>query len=171
MRNIRIYMISCVIASLIPLIDYDRVQQINSFDFPGWPKMMENCELQEIPRTRLETRFEKDFPGYIGHFRMCEKQLSIRWIRSSSRKIHPVSHCYKGSGYSIKPLPLWLDDTGEKWGCFHAVKGSEVTLVKERIFDEQGHSWSDVSSWYWASLLGTTTGPWWAITIASKCID
>jgi hypothetical protein len=40
--------------------------------------------------------------------------------------------------------------------------------VYERIYDVAGNSWSDVSAWYWAALLGKSAGPWWSVVIAEK---
>jgi hypothetical protein len=54
---------------------------------------------------------------------------------------------------------------GLLWGAFEATRGPERVIVKERITDESGKYWTDVSAWYWAALLGQTDGPWWAYTV------
>jgi hypothetical protein len=38
--------------------------------------------------------------------------------------------------------------------------------VCERIYDQAGASWTDVSSWYWDAALGRSQGPWMAVAVA-----
>ena len=58
-------------------------------------------------------------------------------------------------------------------------RGGEALTVVEQIREAGGvhqspgcgvspQSWSDVSSWYWAALLGRTRGPWWAISLGVR---
>ncbi|MEW6730399.1 MAG: hypothetical protein AB1489_03570, partial [Acidobacteriota bacterium] len=54
-----------------------------------------------------------------------------------------------------------------RWGAFKASGGKETLTVYERIYDQNGNGWTDVSAWYWAAILGKTESPWWAITIAT----
>lgn len=51
---------------------------------------------------------------------------------------------------------------------FQATGNKQTLVVREIVTDRQGQSWSDVSSWYWAALLGKTNGPWLATTVASE---
>jgi len=47
------------------------------------------------------------------------------------------------------------------------VRDGKHLLVRERIYEAAGErSFTDVSSWYWAAVLGRSVGPWWAILIA-----
>jgi hypothetical protein len=48
-----------------------------------------------------------------------------------------------------------------------AQKDGRVRRVCERIYDGQGKAWTDVSSWYWAAMVGRTRGPWFAVTVAT----
>jgi hypothetical protein len=47
----------------------------------------------------------------------------------------------------------------------HAERGAERLRIRERIIDAGGATWTDISSWYWAALLGRSRGPWWAVTV------
>jgi hypothetical protein len=62
-----------------------------------------------------------------------------------------------------------LED-GKEYACFtaHEQNQSQPTYVFERIYDEHGQSYTDVSAWYWASLLDQTRAPWWSVTIAQR---
>jgi hypothetical protein len=46
-----------------------------------------------------------------------------------------------------------------------ATRNGRTMRVRERIYDDAGHNWTDVSAWYWAALFGGD-GPWWAVTVA-----
>ena len=96
------------------------------------------------------------------------RKLIIRWTTSATRKLHPASDCFEGIGYSIKPLPLFVDKTGARWESFIATRGSERLRVYERIYTDTGESWTDVSAWYWSASGENSVGPWWAVTIAGK---
>ncbi len=76
-----------------------------------------------------------------------------------TRKLHPASDCFRGSGYSIAPQPLAIDSTGVRWGSFvklHGVSGD--CRSNERIYDGLGNQWTDVSAWYWSAATGTSRG-------------
>jgi hypothetical protein len=66
----------------------------------------------------------------------------------------------------VRHLPLHIDTTGRSWSRFEATRGTERILVRERIFTEAGASWTDVSSWYWSALWGSSPGPWFSVTVA-----
>ena len=73
------------------------------------------------------------------------------------------------AGYDVRPLPVRVDEASARWSCFEATRGEESLRVCERIYDETGNTWTDVSSWYWAAAMSTKTGaPWWAITVAER---
>jgi hypothetical protein len=90
----------------------------------------------------------------------------LRWITSASRAVHPIADCFRAHGYDVQQGVLAKDPSGRVWTEFVAQRDGEHWRVRERIHDEQGGSWSDVSAWYWAALGGATPGPWWAVTIA-----
>jgi hypothetical protein len=54
------------------------------------------------------------------------------------------------------------------WAIFAAAKDSERLRVYERIHNDSGETWTDVSSWYWSALSQNGAGSWWAITVAEK---
>src|SRR5207249_4927947 len=126
----------------------------------------ENQHLVSLPLTRIERRFANGFPGRIGRFSDGHRQVVVRWISHETRQLHPSADCFKGCGYDITPLPLLIDDTGRKWECYRANSLTDNLTVRELVCDESGHSWADVSQWYWAAVLGKTRGPWWVYTVA-----
>lgn len=97
--------------------------------------------------------------------------MILRWVNAPSRKLHPASDCFRGIGYTIKPLAIVKDKHNISWGHFEAAKGNSRIRVRERIYNRNGKQWTDVSAWYWASLFGKQQGPWWAITIAETMRD
>jgi hypothetical protein len=121
-----------------------------------------------VPLTKLEERFQSAFPGRIAKFSDGRRVIVMRWVVQETRKLHPASDCYRGSGYSISPLPIRIDAQGNLWGAMHAQRGRDVVRISERIFDGSGQGWTDVSAWYWAAFLGRSKGPWWAVTVVEK---
>lgn len=137
-------------------------------EFTGWPAQFDGKPLTPLPLTELEQRFGTDFPGRIGRFTDGKREIVIRWVTEATRKMHFASDCFQGIGYSVKPLPVHRDENGSLWASFAANKGNERLRVFERIHNDSGESWTDVSSWYWSALRQENSGPWWAITIAEK---
>ena len=137
-------------------------------EFPGWQVQSAGSVLKELPLSKREKSFEDGFPGRIGRFSDGRREIIMRWVTAPTRKLHPASDCFRGSGYTVKPMPVFRDQDNLCWGCIDARKGGERLRVLERIYDGSGNSWADISAWYWAALLGKTHGPWWAVTIAEK---
>jgi hypothetical protein len=164
MRHTGLFLIVCLIAGLAPFWPVEESRGGASISFPGWPKDMAGVPLRELPLSPQEEAFAKSFPGCIGRFTDGESEYVIRWVTSATRRLHPASDCLRGSGYQIEPLPLHVDSRGAIWGSLEASNGTVRLQVQERITGPGGQSWSDVSSWYWAAVLGKTRGPWWAIT-------
>lgn len=162
------YIVSCVIAALIPFLSAEsKHESAPAGAFPGWPAQFEGRTLTAMPLTELEKRFATDFPGQIGRFTDGEREIVIRWVTEATRKLHPASDCFQGLGYSVTPLAVRRDDSGSLWSSFAARKGNEQLYVYERIHNESGESWTDVSAWYWAAF-GEGSGSWWAVTVAEK---
>jgi exosortase/archaeosortase family protein len=136
--------------------------------FPGWPATFEGRALTPLPLTTRERQFQAGFPGRIGRFRDGRHELIIRWVTRDTRLLHPAADCFRGMGYRVTPLPLARDAAGGLWGAFRAERGTQTVRVRERIVDDAGHAWSDVSAWYWSAALHHAAGPWWAITIADE---
>lgn len=78
------------------------------------------------------------FPGRIGRFQAGEESVVLRWVDRPTRLLHSSADCFRGRGLVFE--------------------GSE------RIYDAEGHSFSDVSQWYWSAALGRSRGPWLAVT-------
>ncbi len=137
-----------------------------SLAFPGWPATLQNNELIPLPLTEREEAFSRDFPGKIGRFTDGSREIILRWVTKDTRKLHPASDCFRGAGYAVHPLPVRVDSSGDHWGCFSAQRQSTSLRVCERIRDTSGVSFSDTSAWFWAATMGTSSGPWWAETVA-----
>jgi hypothetical protein len=124
--------------------------------------------LTELPLSEREKRFIGEFPGRIARFTDGEREIIIRWITNETRKLHPSADCFKALGYTLHPMPIRVAAEGSRWSSFEALRGNEKLRVYERIYDQDGNSWVDVSAWYWAALTDNTKGPWWAVTIAES---
>lgn len=164
MRHTRLFLITCFISSLTPLISTRASWNDKSTPFPGWPDLIPGKTLTELPLQSQEKEYVKSFPGRIGRFTDGDVEYVIRWVTKATRKLHPAADCFRGSGYQVQPLPLEVDPDGTSWGCFKAWNEQLIILVQERIIETGGRSWTDVSAWYWAALMGKTSGPWWAVT-------
>ncbi|MCI0530252.1 MAG: hypothetical protein L0Y56_22640 [Nitrospira sp.] len=168
MRTISIFIASCVLAAIVPLLSIGHDFGISPMTFPGWPTHVEGYLLRELPLSEREKRFDTGFPGRIAKFTDGTREFVIRWVTQETRKLHPSSDCFKGLSYFIQPMPVRVDTNQNRWGCFEAIRGTEKFHVCERIYDGAGNTWTDVSTWYWAAFLGKTHGPWWAITVAEN---
>jgi hypothetical protein len=166
MRSTTIFVIACVVAALTPLLPLGKKSKSPDPHFPGWPTP--HSSWQPLPLNQGELRFENGFPGKVGKFSDGTREMAIRWVTEPTRMLHPASDCLQGLGYSVKPQPLLVDETARRWGCLLAIRHDQTIRVRERIYDNAGNEWTDVSSWYWAAVLGKTSGPWWAVTIAER---
>jgi hypothetical protein len=169
MGRTALYLIICSLAALVPLLSIQSKQSqraIPRVAFSGWPETLDGHVLRPLPLTERELRFGGDFPGQIGRFTDGRREVIIRWVTEATRKLHSASDCFEGIGFSVRPLPLHLDGNGSFWSSFLATRENERLLVRERIYTDTGERWTDVSSWYWAAARESSTGPWWAVTIA-----
>ncbi|WP_455212510.1 hypothetical protein [Kaarinaea lacus] len=153
---------------MLPVFGVAQLDSSRSIEFEQWPTQINGVTLNKLPLTDNERRFNNGFPGNIARFTDGRREYVIRWITAVSRKVHPASDCFRGIGYALEPLPLVKDEQGSTWGSFMATKNNTVLKVDERIYDEAGNSWTDISSWYWAALFAKTEGPWWAMTVAER---
>ena len=169
MRSNAFYLAACLLAALAPWLSMNSKLRgaPPPTAFPGWPTHFEGRELIALPLQERERRFAGDFPGRIARFTDGEREIVIRWVTEPTRKLHPASDCFEGVGYSIHPLPLRVDGSGQRWGSFTAVRRNEKLRVYERIHTDTGQSWPDVSAWYWAADEHAGSA-WWAITIAES---
>ncbi len=163
-----IFLLTCLLAAVAPFLGSRPGSEFNLFSFPGWPKTFRNQTLVELPLTQQERSFYKRFPGKTGQFSAGNMRVILRYVTARTRRLHPAAHCFKGLGYKTTPRPLWVDEEGKRWGCTKVSKDRETLYVYERLWDGNGNSHSDVSSWYWAALLGRSSGPWWAATVVCE---
>jgi hypothetical protein len=160
--------IMCAVAAIVPLLSSRSESALGPrVSAPAWPTHFEAKPLRSLPLGLREQRFAADFPGRIARFTDGEREIVIRWVSRETRMLHPASDCFRGLGYSITPQPLSVDTTGARWGGFIASRGDQRLDVRERIYDNSGNEWTDVSAWYWAAATGKSEGPWWAVTVAS----
>ncbi|CAN5457283.1 hypothetical protein BH10CYA1_BH10CYA1_27250 [soil metagenome] len=157
-----------VVAASLPVALNHASDKVTDANFAGWPTQFEGQLLEPIKLADVTERFAKEFPGKIAVYTTGKSRVVYRWVPRPTLQLHPSSNCYKGSGYEIKWLPEYTDANNTKWTAFQASKGAEKLLVRERIFDQAGHNWTDVSSWYWAAVLKQSSSPWWAISNAER---
>jgi hypothetical protein len=163
--SLMVFVLACVVAALAPLAGGAGGNRAVLDGFPGWPAEFEGRALTALPLTAIEERFQENFPGRVGRFSDGSREIIIRWVSEGTRKLHSAGDCFKANGYVLTAQPVLVAD-GKRWSGFMAVRGAQQLDVRERIHDAAGGQWSDVSAWYWASQLGQTSGPWWAITVA-----
>lgn len=165
----RWFLIVCLAAALAPLAGGGKpaspISQ-GARGFPGWPATFENRALTQLPLSELEERFAQDFPGHIARFTDGEREIIMRRVVHPTRKLHPAADCFRAHGYTVTPQPIRETD-GQRWATFLAARGESNFLVSERIHDQSGRQWSDVSAWYWANQMGDG-GAAWAITVAQR---
>jgi len=157
-----------VLAALVPL----RTSAESSVgsrpqEEPAWPLVFQGRPLERVALTALDRRFAAQLPGHVARFTDGERHLIVRAIGEPTRLLHPAADCFKGLGYRVERPRVMTDADATAWGCFAAERDGRSLNVCERISDREGASWTDVSAWYWAALLGRTRGPWLAVTVAT----
>lgn len=165
------FLLLCLCAALLPVVPALRQTPADSAQaasaFPGWPSHFQGRPLTALPLSALEQQFQKDFPGKLGRFSDGRQEIILRWVNQGSRRLHSAADCFRANGHVLQPQPMSRHGK-ERWSRFIARHGQTRLMVSERIVDNHGQQWSDVSAWYWATQLGQTTGPWWAVTVASN---
>ncbi len=160
----------CAAAGVALLAPVIFVQPTTSKEPPGrqvaWPLEFEHRALvAQMPPPSVE-RFYRSFPGKVGFFRTQAQQLILRRVNEPTRMLHPAEQCYRANGYEVKPARQCVRADGERYGCFIATLGDRSVRVSERINDDHGNTFTDVSSWYWSAMFGRSKGPWHSVTIA-----
>lgn len=159
----RIFYILVLLSVLQPVANSgSNSKQVHNDSFPGWPETFEGEVLHSVPLSENEKVWFKSFPGKIARFRTDNQNLIIRWVTTPTRKLHPVQDCLKATGYRIQPAPLRYDRHKKLWGCVYAEKDGKVFTACEQLQDAEGNSYSDISTWFWQSILGYSNGPWWS---------
>ncbi len=169
MRTIIFHLVLCGAAALAPF-QFEKGQITSKGNqFPDWPSQFEGHSIRQLQLTDREQRFQEGFPGRIGRFTDGNREIVIRQVACSTRKLHSAVDCFRALGYTIQPLPLRKGDSQRLWGCFEASRLQERFVVYECIEDSLGNGWTDVSAWYWAAVFAkTSTAPWTAWTVAEK---
>lgn len=163
------FLTTCTLAALVPLLQRPAPSPLTA-DFVGWPERFEGRVLEPMQISEAEARFARGFPGRIATFSDGQRHVILRYVTARTRKLHPAADCYRGLGYRIEPQARHTDEHGHGWGAFRAMRRGRRLWVRERINSMDGTGWSDVSSWYWAALLGRTTGPWWSVTVVETAL-
>lgn len=162
------FLLAAASAALVPLLGKpDGAASSAGRDFPGWPTHYEGRALTELPLTAREAAFTRDFPGRVGRFSDGRREIILRWVNAPTRRLHSAADCFRGSGYSVTPLPAGIDAAGSTMSCFRAHHEAGSLKVCEVIRDAGGAAWSDVSAWYWHAMLGSSPAPWWSFVVAS----
>ncbi|MGA1869598.1 MAG: hypothetical protein ACMUJM_13760 [bacterium] len=170
MRSMIFFIAACALAAITPILPCKSVHRRNKdmLSQPRWPTHFQGKVLTRLPLAEGDKIFENGFPGRIARFSDGQREIVYKWLKKPTRRLHPVSDCFKGMGFEVKPMPVRVDGNDNRWGCFRAVKDNEMIYVTERIYDESGNSWTEVSSWYWAAFLGKTHSPWWSVTVSDE---
>src|SRR5262245_53616499 len=139
--------LAAFMAALAPLLSQASSRDTVAADaFPGWPTHFENRALNQLPLTRSEEVFVRDFPGRVGRFDDGRRQIIVRWVTGATRMLHPAADCFRGIGYTVSPQPARRAAGGEVMSCFRAVRDAETLTVCELIRNEAGEHWPDVSA-------------------------
>jgi hypothetical protein len=166
-----VFALACALAAVMPLVDSrlagNRAESASALAFPGFPSEFEGRKLVPVAMPEAEQKFFAGFPGRIGVFSDGRRTIVMRWVASTTRQLHPAADCYRGSGYKVEWLTL-VSAGGARWGRIEAERDGVRLLVSERIADETGQSWSDVSAWYWDAITGRTRAPWWAVCLVER---
>lgn len=175
------FFIACATVALLPFCSWAKLAGDNSsqsFTATGalvatggnqteWPTMYEGEKLRLVPLSGSEEEFAKNFPGKIAVFQTDKQTIIFRRVNQATRQLHPAADCYRASGFKIINLPRQRDQAGNDWNVLEAQKNTRRLAVRERIYDDSGQNYTDVSQWYWAAFWGQTRGPWWSITTVS----
>ena len=160
------FVVLCGVSAWLPVTDTNVT--IARANLPVWPATWEGAPLRQISLSEREVVFNNSFPGQVAKFTDGRRELILRWVTRGTRQLHSSSDCFRGLGYKINPRPAVLDARGARWSCFAAERGGSRLFGRERITDESGREWTDVSAWFWSVFLRQTKGPWTAVTIVEN---
>jgi hypothetical protein len=136
-----------------------------------WPSSWEGYMLAPARPDEATELFKRDFPGEFMEFSMVSRtnaeegyfpeagRIVMRFVRSSTRRLHPAEDCFRGAGYRITPAPIRIDRNGRRWSGFSGEKSGRAVAVRQCVIsipdgdlasaETSNLSWPDVSSWYW----------------------
>jgi hypothetical protein len=165
-----VYIVLATLTAVVPLLqapDDTRLsgrRQIAA----EWPEYFMDKRLSPLPLSEEDKVFAQDFPGEIRKYQAGSDQLILRLLNRPTRKLHPAVDCFRGSGFSVTFKPIRVDREGHRWGCFEAAKRKMRLRVCERIFDQFGGEYTDVSAWFWNATFDQSPGFWWAYTLVEE---
>ena len=132
------------------------------------PTDWNGAALRPLALSEVEQRFAARFPGSVARMTDGTQVLVLRTVNQPTRMLHPATDCYRGLGYRIQGEQLEQPADQHRWRCFVAERAGQRLRVCERIEDAQGQGFTDASAWYWASVAGRSSGPWKALTVATR---
>lgn len=134
-----------------------------------WPVQFEGRAMRPLALSPVEQRFAEDFPGQLGRFTDGQRSIVLRQVLRPTRKLHPAEDCFRALGYRIEQTQLRQRPGAQGLQrCFVVTREGTRLQVCDYIEDASGQSFSDTSAWYWSALSGRSTGPWQAVTVASR---
>ncbi len=160
------FAVACALALTATFLPERAPSEPNLQAFGGWPTVYEGQRLTEEPAPPELAEFYRHFPGKVAYFRSGSTRYVFRFLTAPTRRLHPARQCYRASGYDTSHERSCRREDGQRYGCFTARRGTDAVRVSERLYDASGASWTDVSAWYFAAMLGDSQGPWWSVTIA-----
>lgn len=172
MKSSGLFIVVMLLCALRPLVSskpetfaQPALQLEQNWAFERW--MEGKKAVYPLPLTAVEQRFASGFPGEIGRFSDDQTIWVVRHIARPTRMLHPAIDCYRGLGYQVSTPRVMQQANNTRWQCFIAEREQKFRVC-ERIFDDKQAQWTDVSAWYWETLLasGFQSGKheWWAIT-------
>lgn len=158
-----------LLAALWPLLAPATTASATNRIAHEWPVQFEGRTLRPLALSPVEQRFAEDFPGQLGRFTDGQRSIVLRQVLRPTRKLHPAEDCFRALGYRIEQTQLRQRVGGQGLQRCFVVTREDVRLqVCDYIEDAAGQSFSDTSAWYWSALSGRSTGPWQAVTVASR---
>ena len=131
----------------------------------SWPIEFEGRPLEKLPLSRYEEIFAQTFPGHLSRFRWGRGEVIMRRVEKASRTVHSSRECFRAKDFELQALNLWHDGENQAWSRFSATQDGSTMVVRERITDTAGHTWTDVGAWYWSALFHPETGPWTFVSV------
>ena len=168
----RLYIVLATVTAVVPLLRATDDAGLSGGRHVAaeWPQYFLDKRLSSLRLSKQDKVFARDFPGEIRKYQAGSDQLIIRLLNRPTRKLHPAVDCFRGAGFSVTFKPIRVDREGHRWGCFEANKRDVRLRVCERIFDQLGGEYTDVSAWFWNATFDQSPGFWWAYTLVEEVV-
>ncbi len=128
-------------------------------NFPCGPRRIQGRTLKPLPLKDYEQRFTEGLPGRLAKFTDGTCEYMLQWIADRTRLLLlPRPTVWPALGFKITPEPLWIDEAGNRLVFFSGHAADQLYRVRSRIFNSDGQSWHDPSSWYWSVLVQHVVG-------------